>query len=743
MKNLLYLLLVISFNGAAQVNLDSLWEVWNDPTQADTNKLEAMNEICWQGYLFNQPDSAFYFAQMQYDLAKEKDEYRQMSAALNTQGVSFTVRGDYTKAIDYFTQCLNINKEIGDKQGVASAFNNFGIIYKIQGDYSKSIDYYAQCLKINEEISDKKGIAGALNNMGNIYFTQGNYASAVQYYTRSLKLKQEIGDKQGAASSTSNIGAIYKEQGDYAKAIDHYTQSLTIEKEIGNKFEVASTLNNIGNIYKEQKDYAVAIENYNQSLKIREEIDDKKGIASTLINIGVVYYRQNNRETAFEHYTRSLKISEEIGDPQAFSKSLHNCGEIYQDQGDFTRALDYGSRALAKAKEVGALLEIKNAANLLWEVNKLLGRHKDALQMHELYITSRDSLESEKNQKEVIRQEYKFAYEKQAAADSIKTAEANKVKDAQLLAEKAKTKQQQQQKYFLYGGLALALIFGGFIFNRFRVTKKQKGIIEEQKQRVEDAYGHLEEKNNEIMDSIIYAKRIQSAILPPQKIVKEYLQESFILYKPKDIVAGDFYWLEHKDGKILFAAADCTGHGVPGALVSVVCNNGLNRSVREHGLTDPGQILDKTREIVINEFEKSEDEVKDGMDIALCSLEGTTLKYAGANNPLWIIRNSEVLETKADKQPIGKFHKQKPYTTHTIELQPGDSIYIFSDGYVDQFGGEKGKKFKAKGLKELLLNIQDKSMEKQKQTIDDVFETWKGDLEQIDDVCVIGVAYDQ
>jgi serine phosphatase RsbU (regulator of sigma subunit) len=275
--------------------------------------------------------------------------------------------------------------------------------------------------------------------------------------------------------------------------------------------------------------------------------------------------------------------------------------------------------------------------------------------------------------------------------------------------------------------------------NRLKVTRKQKAVIEEQKDIVEMAH-------QEIKDSITYAKRIQNAILPPIKVVKEYLQESFILYQPKDVVAGDFYWLEsvaptgkNKEPKVLFAAADCTGHGVPGAMVSVVCNNALNRSVREYGLTDPGEILNKTREIVVAEFEKSEEEVKDGMDIALCSLEGNKLQYAGAHNPLWIIRNGAIIETKANKQPIGQFDNPEPYTTHSFDLLQGDAIYIFSDGYVDQFGGEKGKKFKSRAFRELLLSIQDKAMEEQKTIIDEAFNSWKGDFEQIDDVCVIGV----
>jgi len=254
-----------------------------------------------------------------------------------------------------------------------------------------------------------------------------------------------------------------------------------------------------------------------------------------------------------------------------------------------------------------------------------------------------------------------------------------------------------------------------------------------------EAQAKLEEQHKEITDSINYAKRIQSAILPPNKIVKEYLQDSFILYKPKDVVAGDFYWMEHSDGKVFFAAADCTGHGVPGAMVSVVCNNALNRSVREYGMNTPGDILDKTKELVIKEFEKSEDEVKDGMDIALCCLEGNKLTYSGAHNPLWIIRDQEIIEIKADKQPIGKFEFEKPFTTHEMDLIKGDSLYIFSDGYPDQFGGEKGKKFKTGNLKKLLLDIQNHPMEKQRELLNDEFERWRGSIEQIDDVCIIGV----
>ncbi|MBA3901580.1 MAG: SpoIIE family protein phosphatase, partial [Bacteroidetes bacterium] len=244
------------------------------------------------------------------------------------------------------------------------------------------------------------------------------------------------------------------------------------------------------------------------------------------------------------------------------------------------------------------------------------------------------------------------------------------------------------------------------------------------------------------------------AILPPVKLVKEYLNESFILYKPKDIVAGDFYWIapidETKavqtnstkiDHRILFAAADCTGHGVPGAMVSVVCSNALNRAVKEFGITNPAQILDKVRELVIETFEKSESEVKDGMDISLVLLNTSTYEvaWAGANNPLWIISENELQEIKPDKQPIGKYAAIKPFTSHSIQLKKNQCLYIFTDGFVDQFGGTQGKKFKTTNFKKLLISIQDQSMDKQKEILNSAFENWKGHLEQVDDVCVIGV----
>jgi len=253
----------------------------------------------------------------------------------------------------------------------------------------------------------------------------------------------------------------------------------------------------------------------------------------------------------------------------------------------------------------------------------------------------------------------------------------------------------------------------------------------------------MEEKNKEIVDSINYAQRLQNAILPDMEKVKEGLPDSFILFKPKDIVSGDFYWMANKGGKVLIAAVDCTGHGVPGAMVSVIGSNGLYRCIKEFNLIQPAEILDKLTDLVIETFDSGGHEVKDGMDIALCLIdtEKNVVEYAGANNPLWYCKKGEevVQEIKADKQPIGNFDYRKPFTNHVLQLDKGDSIYFFTDGFADQFGGEKGKKFKYKPFRNLLLSNMDKPMEVQKDIIDRQFEGWMGEYEQVDDVCVIGV----
>ena len=676
-------------------------------------------------------------------IREEIGDEKGIALSLNNIGTIYNDKGQVKEALVYYKRSLKIYEDIDDKEGVALSFNNIGLIYNDQGKIKEALDYYDRSLKIRDEIGDKKGVAFSLNNIASLYASQGKTKEALACYDSSLKILEEIGNKAGIASSLNNIGAIYNTQGQQEEALDYYTRSLKIRKELGAKEGIAISLNNIGYIYKDQGQLKEALDYFSRSLKILEEIGFKAGIATSLNNNGYIYDKLGKIKDALDYYNRSLKMQEELGNKAGIALSLINIGNIYDDQGQLNKALAFGKKSLTIAQEIGSPDRIKASSRLLCNVYEKQGNGMKSLEMYKLYVTMKDSLSNAETQKATAQQQAKYAYEKQKTIDDAANEKQKALdgaeKDKLIAIEKEKKETQQIVSGAISLGLILVIVFLLFVFNRLRVAKRQQKIIEQQKEAVEHAHDELEVKNQEIMDSINYAKRIQSAILPPAKLVKEYLRESFILYMPKDVVAGDFYWMEQANGKVFFAAADCTGHGVPGAMVSVVCNNSLNRSVREHGLMIPGEILDKTREIVVQEFDQSEEEVKDGMDIALCRIEGMKLEYAGANNPLWIIRNGEIIETKANKQPVGQFDNPKLYTTHSFDLVQGDTIYIFSDGYVDQFGGEKGKKFKSKSFRDLLLSIQQKPMEEQKKSIENTFQTWRGELEQLDDVCIIGV----
>jgi tetratricopeptide (TPR) repeat protein len=734
MRRILFTIALVTttFIGQAQTNLDSLYSVWQDQTQTDSIRSAAYHDYIWKGFLFSNPDTAFVLAEDLVGFGQEKRYLNAQTEGYNIQGVSYAIRSNNNKALEYFHLGLKIHEETGNKNGMSSSLNNLGNIYISQSNYPKALANFHRSLKIFEEIGNKKGKANVLSNIGNIYESQSKLTKALEYYLRSLKIYEEIEDKMGIANVLGNIGLIYDSQGNNQKSMEYNQRCLKIFEEVGNKKGIANTLNNIGNIYYSQSKFTKAMENFQRCLKIYEEIGDINGIANALGNIGNIYKSQSKFPDALDYFQRCLKIYEELGDKNGIATSLFHIGNIYKSQNNYQEALNQCQNALEISEETGSLVGQKNACSCLYDTYKAMDKGNEALVYLEKISVLDDSLDAEETSKEL--QQMEFA--KTMLQDSISKAD-----EARVILESHQEEVSQKNRirnYIAIAGILVLLLAGG-IYGRLRYTRKAKNIIEQQKDIVETEKAKVEESHKDITDSIRYAKRIQSAILPPQKLVKEHLPNSFILYKPKDVVAGDFYWMEHKNDQVFFAAADCTGHGVPGAMVSVICVNGLNRSVREFGLSEPGEILDNTRKLVIKEFEKSEEEVQDGMDIALCALEGNKLKYAGANNPLWIIRNGKILETKGDKQPIGKYALEVPFVTHSLELQQGDTVYIFSDGYVDQFGGDYGKKFKAKALRELLLSVQSKTMEEQHSIIGEAFEDWRGDNEQIDDVCIFGV----
>jgi len=686
MKYLKYILvLFLSIQISAQ-NFDSLWKVYTNKKEADTNRLKAIYDIAWS-YIYSNPDTAIILGQEQLQLAQKSNQKKYEGIALKTIGVSYLNKDNAQIALEYLLKALKINEEIGDKQGIGSCSNNIGAVYQYQSNYTKALAYYLKCLKISEERGDKTWIGASYSNIGLVYSNQHDYKNALDFHFKALKISQEIGNAQAVGTCYNNIGIVYISKTDYVKALEYQLKALKISEERGDKSAVGGCYINIGTIYMEKSNYSKALEYDLKSLSIKKEIEDKQGIGLCYNTLAELYNKLKNYKLAIRYEDSSLQIAKEILDINLERETYQNLSVSYSKTNDYKTAFNY----------------------------------------HEKFVALTDSIFNVDNSKQLGDLKTNFEVEKR------ETELKAMAKTQQTISNEEKKRQQ----LIIYTGMAMfviVVIFAGFMLNRVKVTQKQKQVIERQKHLVE-------ESQKEIIDSITYAKRLQQAILPASNEINKYLPNNFIYYKPKGIVAGDFYWMEHLDETTYIAAADSTGHGVPGAMVSLICSNALNRAVKEFGLRDTGKILDKTRELVLETFEKSGEEIKDGMDISLLAINKNKqqINWSGANNQLWYIANNTLMEIKADKQPIGKADNLKPFTSHTIDLKEGNIFYLMTDGYPDQFGGEKGKKFKYKQLEALLLTNSGASLKEQKNMLVKSFEEWQGNLEQVDDVTIIGI----
>jgi serine phosphatase RsbU (regulator of sigma subunit) len=618
------------------------------------------------------------------------------------------------------------------------------------GDLKNTEKYVREAMDVALEGKHYNTFRSLHNNLGLILKETGRNKEAIKYYMKGLKLKYENENPATTGVFLNNLGSLYYDDEQYELAFKYFYKAADYRAKNGDPY-AADAYWNISFAYLKKGDTTNYIANLKIAAKMYKAMENEYGDASFFFTTAAIAQLNKEYEKANRNFLLSATGYKKLGFLEYVAWSYFGVARAKWALGEYALSEKYADSSLSLAKQIESKERTKVAAEFLSKIHLKNRNYEKAYYAFELFIQTRDSIQNINNSKALIRSEYKYDYEIKSKADSIERAKEKEISIAKIAQQEAEISAKRNQQFFLFGGLALVLIFAIFMYNRFKVTQRQKNVIEEQKNKVEEQNvliqhqkHEVEEKNKEITDSINYAKRIQEAILPSRYSLVENLKNGFVLYKPKDIVAGDFYWLEKYDNKVFFAAADCTGHGVPGAMVSVVCSNAISKALLEDGITETGKILDRTRELVIEKFSKSGENVKDGMDISLVKFEVenneiVNLEWSGANNPLWLIRKGELLETKPDKQPIGNYAEAKPFTTHFIEIQKGDTLYVFTDGYEDQFGGEKGKKFKSAKMKELFLSIQEFGMDDQKDRINKAFENWRGELEQVDDVCVIGV----
>ncbi|HLC83178.1 MAG TPA: tetratricopeptide repeat protein, partial [Bacteroidia bacterium] len=669
----------------------------NSPS--DSIRFKAIDDFVWE-YMYENPDTAFVIAFDAYTNNRNTKYPKGLALLLRTMGASHVLRGNNDKGIFFYSLSSQITKLLKDDDGLASSCNGLGIIYSREGNYSKAIEEYLSSLSSYERMNDKDGISIAYNNIGLNYERQAQPEKALDYYQKSLKRKLEIGKPLGIAQAKINIGNIYISLKKYDSSLKFFNEALEIQKELNNSTLEATIINSIGIIYQEQQKYDAAVGYFMKALVIRNKIGDKYGANDIRNNLAII----NNI------------------------------------QGKYPKAIEYALESYDAAVEMQNLELVKQSPQTLSSSYEKSGNSNDALKYYKIYNAYKDSVYNKENTEKSIQAELKYEFSKKAEKENL-------AREKQELEQKEAVKRQTIIRNFLILGFVLLLIVAFLIYRNLKQKQKANNQLQFAYSQIEEKSNLLEEKNKEVFDSIKYAKRLQEAILPNNDFIKKLFPESFVFYKPKDIVSGDFYWFEHWGNKKMFAAVDCTGHGVPGAFMSIVGYNLLNQAINEHGLTKPNLILNELNKGITKTLKQTFEDsaVKDGMDISLCSYDEKTnvLEYSGAFNSLWLLRDNAIVEIKADKQPVGLFlgEELKSFTNQEIPVKKGDIFYVFTDGYADQFGGPKGKKFKYKQLQNILLANASKTMDEQKNILENSITSWQGNLEQIDDILIIGVRF--
>jgi serine phosphatase RsbU (regulator of sigma subunit) len=657
-------------------------------------------------------------------------------------GLMYSSNAQYMAAVEYYTKGIEIAKELKDSIALHTCYNAVGEQYDRSGEYKLALEFYNKALNSSLQNKAYAKAVGDYVRIGTIYARQGIFASSLDAYLNALKINTTYAkNDEATAIIYVDIGNIYNGQHDTAKAMKYYKDALKLFEKMNEQDKVSILLGNIANIYMESGDYKNAEVYQVQANQRLAKIGDKEHLAISFINLGELYTKMKQYPKALEDYSTALNMEEESVDREQEAYTLSGLSTLYSLMGDNKRAIDCGLKGYEIAKSTDLIREVKDLGKILSDLYEKTNQPDKALYYYKQYISARDTMDNKEISKKMIRSELNFEYEQKQEVQKLEQEK----KDA-LNTEKAHHERVVRNVYL--GGLVIVLLLTILVFRNFMRVRNANKIITEQKTEVEQQKSIVEQKNRDITDSINYAKRIQQAMLPTIQVWNNFFKESFIYYKPKDIVSGDFYWCMPVGNDIIVVVADCTGHGVPGAFMSMLGISSLNKIVGEQGVKQPDKILNILRDEIIKSLnpEGKMEEVKDGMDMTLCyiSRSNGTLEYAAANNPLWIIRKGEqgynAIELDADKMPVGKYVEEgKTFTSHKVEIKKGDRVYLFTDGFADQFGGDKGKKFKYRHLQDMLLSCQDKNMKDQKTLLEKAMNEWKGSLEQVDDILVAGI----
>ncbi len=739
----------------------SFLEETEDQSILKLNLLTSMSDLC-------EVDSIQYFASNAIDLAQvllEKGLTKDTSMVIHNFGI---------------------------------ATNNLAYYYDHVGSTRQALISYKKAGQIFESIDSEEFVALAYSNMSNCYVGLGEIDSALAVLNLAEEICVRNQDYQTLLPVYANYVTIFHELGDHLKAIDYTEQSLAIQKKLdASPRAIAHTYNSMAILHYFEGNYESSEIYLNKIFEMEDEISedvlstyylnmsalkDKMGDSQKkydALNRSIFYSRKQNLKvdlgkglmkfamysvedhqdftTALVYLDSAMNLFKEAYNPKGVSDVSLEKAKIYLELNDIQKAQYYGEIAYREAEDIGFYMQLRDATELLAKVYKRQKKYDKALQMTENYYTLRDSLESVETKNELYKSKIDLEYSQKIYADSIESVKAQEITTLKINEKNAQIEKQQARNTLLIFGLVFLVLLIFFMIRAYAKKRELVSVIRSQKEIVEF-------KNKEITDSINYASKIQRAILTSDDYFNKVLNDFLVLYQPKDIVSGDFYWLYQVNSDLsILAVVDCTGHGVPGAFMSMIGNSLLNEIVIENQIRKSNEILDRLREGVIKSLSQSggESNQRDGMDMALCIINHklNTIEFSGANNGVWIVSSKDMsadipshkksvleqdgvklIEIKGNKFPIGKHTGElKSFESFVYQLNKGDTFYLSTDGFADQFGGQNNKKFKYKRFKQLLLTLNSAQMDERKEKLIQAFEDWKGDNEQLDDVCVVGV----
>ena len=660
----------------------------------------------------------------------------------------------YDSANIYLQKARDLSREFDDQTTLALTFNRIGNTCQLQGKYDKALENYQRALEINQQHDNRQEVARSLTNIGSVYRTFGKYDEAIQFHLEALSIYENTSDREGIAWASLNIARLFKLSEDYTKSLEYLDNALEIYKDIakeeGVETGVTLCLKEYSLIYSQSGEPQKALAYSKQVLDRNREAGNQYGIANTYFTMGKIHLKQGDYDKSLEYLEKALHMKQNLEDPTGISSILRVIGENYMKRSNHRQARSYFQEALHYANNQNQKEEIKDIYHDLYQTHKQSNNHQQALKYYTAYSHLKDSL----NNQRISELEMQYDFERRQEQLRFEQKKKEAIQQARL-------KRQQLLTWAFIIGFVLLFALLVVIYQSYKRKVRSNQQLARQKEEIENQRDEIEAQRNTatkqrdqiarqnriITESIEYASRIQSAVLPQEKTINRIFSDYFIFFQPKNIVSGDFYWINQVDSKIVIVAADCTGHGVPGAFMSMLGVAFLNEIINQNRILDPGKILYQLRNNLIDALHQTVKKrgSRDGMDMSLAIIDTNTheLYFSGAYNPMYIIRDNQLIDLKANRMPIGvhAVYQDKPFTVQKEKLYADDKLYFFSDGFTDQFGGDHGNKLGRKKFKEILLDFNNHPMEEQKDALNRKLEDWMNTWSQIDDIMVLGFRF--